>query len=83
MLGVYVGELDLHQILDHLVGDRQTFAQQSCHHVHDFLVQLRKPKQLLLFVSIFVVCCYFFQKLVRSTFCFSIKRKRERIGEEY
>jgi len=48
MLRVYVGQLDLHKILDHLIGYGQTFAQESRDDVHDFFVQFGKTQELLL-----------------------------------
>ena len=42
MLGVYVGQLDLDKILDHLIRDWQAFAQQRRHHVDYFLMQFGK-----------------------------------------
>ena len=44
MLRVYVGQLDLHQILHHLIGDGQAFAQESRDDVHNFLVQFGKAQ---------------------------------------
>lgn len=40
MLGINVGQLDGHYVLDHDIGCRQTAAQQLCHHIDNLLVQL-------------------------------------------